>query len=204
MAANYSLFKNPGKEGKEDGETRLHARLVNQNTIRMDKLAEEISDICSFSSADVKGMLEAFKSRLAFHMKYGDIVELEGLGTFAVSLKCPSLTDEKSIKPHCVKFSKVVFRSSKELKMKLRDMKVERASGGSRIKGLSDEKRKANILSFLKNENTISSSECRGLNGCSKYVALKDLKVLLAKGLIVRLGYRTNAQYALKIDGDTE
>lgn len=190
------MFKNPGKESEEEKAT-LHARLVNQRIIHTEELAEDISDACSFNTADVKGMLEALKRRLAFHLKYGAVVELEGIGTFSVSLKCPPLTEEKDIKPKHVRFSKVVFRCSKELRSGLKYMEIERSDGGSRLKVLPSDKRKANILRYLQQNETISSSYCRGLNGCSKYMALKDLDELRKEGKIVRLGYRSNAQYGL-------
>ena len=196
MGAHYSLFKNPGKESEEEKAT-LHARLVNQRIIHTEELAEDISDACSFNTADVKGMLEALKRRLAFHLKYGAVVELEGIGTFSVSLKCPPLTEEKDIKPKHVRFSKAVFRCSKELRSGLKYMEIERSDGGSRLKVLPSDKRKANILRYLQQNETISSSYCRGLNGCSKYMALKDLDELRKEGKIVRLGYRSNAQYGL-------
>ena len=196
MGAHYSLFKNPGKEGEEEKAT-LHARLVNQRIIHTEELAEDISDACSFNTADVKGMLEALKRRLAFHLKYGAVVELEGIGTFSVSLKCPPLTEEKDIKPKHVRFSKVVFRCSKELRSGLKYMEIERSDGGSRLKVLPSDKRKANILRYLQQNETISSSYCRGLNGWSKYMALKDLDELRKEGKIVRLGDRSNAQYGL-------
>ena len=185
MSATYNLFKNPGK-----GDN-LHARQVNQYTIRIDELCDEISEISAFSSSDVKGMLEALKNRIASHLKYGAIVELEGLGTFNASLKCPPLSSEKQITPHLVKFSKVVFRCSKELTNELRQMKLERANEPSRLKGY-------NILNYLKQNKTISSFTCRSINGCSKYIALKDLQTLLTEGKIIRLGYRSNAQYGLQ------
>lgn len=194
MSATYNLFKNPGK-----GEN-LHARQVNQYTVRIDALCEEISQISSFSSSDVKGMLDALKSRIAFHLKYGDIVELEGLGTFNASLKCPPLPTEKQITPRLVKFNKVVFRCASELKNELRFMKVERADEPSRLKGYPSEKRKANILTYIDNNDTISTQECRSINGCSKHLALKDIRELLQEGKIVRLGYRSNAQYTRKAD----
>lgn len=194
MSATYNLFKNPGK-----GEN-LHARQVNQYTVRIDALCEEISQISSFSSSDVKGMLDALKSRIAFHLKYGDIVELEGLGTFNASLKCPPLPTEKQITPRLVKFNKVVFRCASELKNELRFMKVERADEPSRLKGYPSEKRKANILAYIDNNDAISTQECRSINGCSKYLALKDISELLQEGKIVRLGYRSNAQYTRKAD----
>lgn len=192
MSATYNLFRNPGKKDT------LHARQVNQYTVRIDALCEEISNISSFSSSDVKGMLEALKSRITFHLKYGDIVELEGLGTFNASLKCPPYNTEKQIPPHLVKFHKVVFRCANELKKELKYMKVERAKEASRLKGLPPEKRKANILTYIENNNTISTLECRSLNRCTKYIALKDINELLQEGKIVRLGYRSNAQYGLK------
>lgn len=198
MSATYNLFKSPETEEKEGKKAKLHARLVNQNTIRIDKLCEEISNMSSFSSSDVKGILEVFRKQIASHLKYGEIVDLEGLGTFNVSLKCPSFTEEKQIVPHLVKFSKVVFRCSEEIKKDLRYMKVERADERSRIKGLTEGKRKENILNYLATDKTVSTSECCYINGCSKYIALKDINTLLKEGKILRLGRRSNAQYGLK------
>lgn len=202
MSATYNLFKSPGTEEKEGKKAKLHARLVNQSTIRIDKLCEEISNMSSFSSSDVKGILEVFRKQIAFHLKYGEIVDLEGLGTFNVSLKCPSLTEEKQIVPHLVKFNKVVFRCSKEIKKDLRFMKVERADEPSRIKGLKEDSRKERILNYLATETTISTSECCYINGCSKYVALKDINTLLKEGRLFRLGRRSNAQYGLKPEAE--
>lgn len=79
-------------------------------------------------------------------------------------------------------------------------MKVERADEPSRLKGYPSEKRKANILTYIDNNDTISTQECRSINGCSKYLALKDIRELLQEGKIVRLGYRSNAQYTRKAD----
>ena len=85
----------------------------------------------------------------------------------------------KQITPHLVRFNKVVFRCSNELKKELRYMKVERADEPSRLKGYTEEKRKTNILNYIQQNNTISTLECRSINGCSKYIALKDLRTLL-------------------------
>ena len=79
-------------------------------------------------------------------------------------------------------------------------MKVKRADEPSRLKGYTEEKRKANILAYIEKNDTISTFLCRSLNGCSKYTALKDLKTLQEEGKIVRLGFRANAQYGLRED----
>ena len=196
MTAHYSLFRNPKREN-EEGESTLHARLVDQHTIRMEDLNEEMSDACSFNSADVKGILDALRSRIIMHLKRGEILELEGIGTFSISLKCPAWTDEKAIKPKHVKFNKVVFRCAKELRRELSMMSVERAESGSRLKLLPADKRKKNILNYLQTHQTITSFICCGLNACTKYMALKDIAELKEAGKIVQLGRPTNAQYML-------
>jgi nucleoid DNA-binding protein len=57
---------------------------------------EEISAFSSFSPADVKGMLASFQHQLILHLTEGEIVELEGLGTFNVSLKSiPDATEQE-------------------------------------------------------------------------------------------------------------
>ena len=76
-------------------------------------------------------------------------------------------------------------------------MSVERAESGSRLKLLPADKRKKNILNYLQTHQTITSFICCGLNACTKYMALKDLKSLREEGRIVRLGRPANAQYAL-------
>ncbi|MDR1556835.1 MAG: HU family DNA-binding protein [Tannerellaceae bacterium] len=196
MPAYYNLFKNPPQEGEEKEKGQIHARLVNQNPIRIDRMVNEISAFSSFSAADIKGMLASFQHQLLLHLSCGETVEFEGLGTFSVSLKNIPATEEKEVTPSRVQFKKVVFRCSGELKDQLRQMKFQRADEGSRLEGYPEKKRKENILSYLDTHYTLSSSTCRWLNGCSRYLAIKDLKELQKEGKIIRLGSRHNAQYA--------
>lgn len=199
MAASYNLFRNPSGADKEKKNDRLHARLVNQQTISTERIAEEISNYCSFSSADVKGMLEIFRFVMDLHLQYGEIIDLEGIGTFNVSLKSIPSSDEREITPSKVRFNKVVFRCSKGLKDSLRkNMKLERSGEGSRLKGLSAGKRKESIIRYLEEYGTISSAICRGINQCSKYLAMKDLSELQQENKIIRIGVSNNAQYMLK------
>ena len=54
MCAKYTFYKNP--PNRETGETgSLYAKVVSGGKVTTDNLADEIADICSFSSADVKG-----------------------------------------------------------------------------------------------------------------------------------------------------
>lgn len=195
MSAKYNLFRNPGESGKRGG--KIHARPVNQNVIRMDTLIEEITNFSSFSSADVRGMLEMLRFIIDFHLKHGEMVDLESFGTFNISLKSIPATQAKEVTPSDVRFNRVVFRPSKELTNELRSMHLERAEGGSSLHIMGEEKRKKNILAHLEECDTIASSTVQCINHCSKHIALKDLKTLQKEQKIYRIGSRNNAQYVL-------
>ena len=154
MTAQYGLFRNPPHKGEKESDI-LHARIIPGRTIRIDRVTREISECTSFSPGDVKGLLQAFADVLVSYLEDGDEVELEGLGHFSVSLKCP--------KP--VKYN--------------------------------GEERKARIIQYLEKHETIMSSDCMGINECTRYLALKDIKELIAGKKIVKQGYRKIAVYTL-------
>lgn len=196
MAARYAFFKNPPREGDEDKQV-LHARIVPGRVIRMDRIATEVSAFSSFSAADIKGLMQAIGDQIVSHLEDGDELDVEGIGHFSVSLRCPKITKPTQARAEDIYFKSVNFRCSKRIVDRLRYMKVEREPGTSQAPLYTEEERKKNILDFLEKEGVVMSSTCMGLNACTRYMALKDLKDLQQKGKIVKLGRRKIAVYAL-------
>lgn len=189
MSATYNLFKNPRK-----GDN-LHARQVNQYFIRIYVLCGEISQISSFFFGCERYAGSVEKSD-CLSLKYGDIVELERLDTFNVSLKCLLLATEKQITPHLVRFNKVVFRCSNELKKESRYMKVERADEPNRLKGYTEEKREKQYIVHTA-EHMISTFKCRSINDRSKY-SVERSPDFTNRREIYSLGLSSNVQYGLQ------
>lgn len=203
MAAQYGLFRNPPQKGEKKSDI-LHARIIPARTIRIDRITREISDCTSFSPGDVKGLLRTFSDIIVSYLEDGDDIELEGLGHFSVSLQCPKITNPRQVRAEDIRFKSVNFRCSKEITERLRSMKVERKPGSSKPAQYTEEERKNNILRFLRKHDVFMSSDCMGLNECSRYMALKDIKELIAEKKIVKLGYRKVAVYALNKEGLNE
>ncbi|MDR2118959.1 MAG: HU family DNA-binding protein [Tannerellaceae bacterium] len=197
MKARYCLFKNPPRGGSDPESNRLHARLVKQQPVGIDLIVKEISLVSSFSPGDIKGLLASFQEQLAMHLSRGETVELEGLGYFSVAVKNAPATEAKEVTPSRVMFGRVAFRCSGELRRRLRGMKFERAERENGMQNLTDSERKENILNYIYIHRAISTSICRGLNHCTGYRALKDLKELQAEGKIVSTGPARIAQYTL-------
>lgn len=197
MCAKYTFYKNP--PNRETGESgSLHAKVVSDGKVTTDQLSEEISHLCSFSSGDVKGLIRTLSDRLAYHLKYGETVELEGIGNFSVTLKTPKdITSPKQIRAESIHFNNVVYRASPKLKQQLKVMPLERAVLPKR-KEQAEEDRLQRILSKLETERLVSSTDCMSFNQCSRYQALKDLKKLFDQGKLTRLGRGKQKYYVLK------
>lgn len=197
MCAKYTFYKNP--PNRETGETgSLYAKVVSGGKITTDLLADEIADMCSFTPGDVKGVIRALSDRLAFHLKYGETVDLDGIGNFSVTLKTPKdITSPKQIRAESISFNNVVYRSSPQLKQQLRAMPLERAVLPKR-KEQAEEERLQRIVNKLETSHLISSSDCMSFNQCSRYQALKDLKKLHEQGKLLRLGRGKQKYYVLK------
>lgn len=198
MPAKYLFYKNPHASlQSEESEGALHARIVRGQVVRFDKLCEMIADRSTFSEGEVKGLMTLFKDELVFALKQGDAVEVEGIGLFYPTAKCPPIRDPKEIRAESIRFSKVVFRACKELKQEMSTMKFERAEDYRKKEPYTPVQRQERILRYLSSHRGITSSDCMGLNVCSRYIAQQDLKQLRGEGRIVRLGGPKAAVYVL-------
>lgn len=171
-------------------------------SVDIESLAVEISQQSSFCSADVKGMLEAFTSIVTSHLKNGDFVNLQGLGSYSVSLKCPKgITKESQIRSESIHFKSVNFRCSSTMKSALFSMKLTRKTTPKKeIK--SPEQRQQQILNYLTSNRTITSGRCITLNQNSRDTALADLKKLIEDGKIEKLGAGRSVLYMLCAKSD--
>lgn len=200
MSAHYALFESPNP-GKDGDKRPLHARIVPSHVVRLDRITEELSGFSSFSSADIKGLLQGLADQLVTHLKNGDEVDLEGIGHFSVSLSCSKqVYSPKQIRSEDIHFKSVNFRCAKSITHRLRGMRVERKPDTSKEALYTKEQRKNNIIKALENDGTIMSSQCMGLNACSRYAALQDIKELIKEGKLMKLGRRKIAIYVLTAD----
>lgn len=195
MAAEFSYFKNPPQPG--DKNPLMHPRVIVQGTKTTADLAFIISECSTFSSADTKGVLEALGKWVPFYLKEGYNVELEGIGLFSISVQGPLVDDPKKVMAPDVHFKDVNFRTSLQLKEKLKFIKFEHKPL-SKTTFVIPEKRKQQILTYLKNHPAMSRTTCMQLNRCSKHIAIADLNELIAGDLIEKLGDGRTVLYVLK------
>lgn len=197
MTARYQFFKTPHSLLNGDKEPSLHARVVESRVVTLDDLCRKITGDSSFTPGDVKGVMTMFAEELSRTLANGDTLEIEGVGSFGVSLHCPPVQNPKEIRAESIQFSRVVFKASQQLKDRLQSMSFVRASNFRPLDAYSKEERTRRIFAYLERESYITSSYCMGLNRCSRYRAQADLKELCEAGKVDRQGGRMAAVYVL-------
>lgn len=125
MAVKFEFYESPNTIGTR--KKRYHARVVNRERISTDHLAQEIHHSSSLTVADIKATIIALSEKLAYHLKDGARVHIEGIGYFHISLTCPETPTPHSTRANNVKFKSVTFRADKYLKKQLADVKTERS-----------------------------------------------------------------------------
>lgn len=189
MAIKFSLHNTPQPKGRE-GEQQTHARAIARTTQKMDDICGLVCQRASISSADVKAVLDSFVWVIGHSLKYGDNVELEGLGHFSPSLHTQQLPDGRSV----VTVDNVNFRCSEKLKKELEATSLEKVKNAAHY---LPEERKSRMLDYLHRNESITTIAYTRLNACSRYQATADLKKYLDEGLLCRVGHSTHVTYLL-------
>lgn len=189
----FGVYKAPNTNGKKQ---QACARLISRGTKNTEDVCEYLSDSCSLTSADVKGAIEALVSYIGRELSNGYSVELDGLGHFSPALKTLQKTDEKGKTVFFARADGVNFRCSKRLKLRVnrdRPIKVKRENVTSNE--VPDRKQK--MLKFLQNNPYINLTDYAAINRCSRYRATEDMKLFIADGTVIQMGYRTHRVYSL-------
>jgi predicted histone-like DNA-binding protein len=195
MSVRFSLFDTPNPTGEKEKQLR-HARLLASSTKTTADLCEAASESCLFSVIEVKRVLDALADHIARYLEDGHPVEVEGIGTFSVSLRSIGRSDEEGKKHLYVTLDGVNYRCSAQLKKRLKKVKLEHVKREKKA-AYSKEERKENILSYAKEYLNITGAKCIALNQCTKNRAIADLNELIAEGKLLRIGGGRSVMYIL-------
>ncbi|MDF9829574.1 HU family DNA-binding protein [Parabacteroides sp. PF5-6] len=111
----------PGKE-----KTGYFAGKVPSGMITTHTLCQKISDRCSLTSADVKGVLEALTEEIEMELKYGRSIQMGELGIFTASITSDVVSTKEDLKPRKVKVKSISFRPSVRLKEEMEKVEFVR------------------------------------------------------------------------------
>ncbi len=122
MAVKYTISRgvNPTLPG---GEPLYIARVKHGDRIQIEELTEMISDQCSATTADVKGVLDNLIYILTNEVLNSRMVRMGDFGTFRASISCEMVPKEEDFNASKIRGARIRFTPGAKLRDKLKNAK---------------------------------------------------------------------------------
>lgn len=118
MSIEYKIKKSVSNIS-DTGKSGYIATKVSSPIVDTENLCKRISSVCSFSPADVKGVIEALVAEVENALIYGESIKLNELGILSTSISSAVMESKEDITPGKVKVNRIYFRPSKRLKQSM-------------------------------------------------------------------------------------
>jgi predicted histone-like DNA-binding protein len=117
MAVKYRLIdrRNLGKDAGE-APRKVYAQAVNNGYVTFDELCEDISELCTLTSADVKAVLDRMNFVLDKNLRAGRIVQFGEIGNFRMAVGSSGAETEEDFSASMIRVPKIVFTPGKRLR----------------------------------------------------------------------------------------
>lgn len=194
MAAKYDFFPTPQPKDKQPKE-RYHARLVVERTLTNKDIAEEISKRSTIRKAEAMAVLDEMADFFLQKLGEGYAIKLNGVGTFRIHAKSPSVRSKKEVRAESIKFGGVVFRAEKKLTKRLGATKFQKVTYSSTSTDISEIEIDGRLMEYFKDHTFITTKELQMLCGLSKHTALRRLKERVEAGKLTHPGSLRSAFY---------
>ena len=106
MAANYDFFLTPQPKDKE--KVRYHARVVIYKSVSTQDIANEISKRTAINRGEAGAVMDVMAEILRQELAEGNSVHIDGVGSFRIKAKSPSVRSKKESRSESIKFGGVV------------------------------------------------------------------------------------------------
>ena len=133
MPITYAVKKTRNPKGAE-GTEYFHAKTIKTGELTLEKLAKRINNSTTVTQTDCRAVLLSMKDHIAEALTEGQVVVLDDLGRFQVTLqgKCypKEVINAEDFSPSAmIKSHKIVFRPDAALKREVaKDFKLKRIS----------------------------------------------------------------------------
>lgn len=118
----YSVAPRINPRDKE-AAPKYYGTAVSTGKVDLEEMAEQISKRCTVKTADVMGVIKAFEDQFRSALLNGEIVDLNGIGRFRVTLTGKGAATEEDFDPSLIKGVYVRFHPAKKLREVLGKLK---------------------------------------------------------------------------------
>lgn len=193
----YDFYKNPdNKEGKLKSE--YHIRVCGQQTISTKGIIELIHNASTLTPADINAVIFAFQDEIANQLAKGNIVKLEGLCNFNISLKSANGTCTGKENGKGIVVKSVNINPEKEFTERVKKLAAE--NGMEKVIArhsdtITDEKVDEILTNYFRTNKVITRQRLQDICSTTRYMAMQQIKRLTGSGKLVNVGFRNHPLY---------
>lgn len=128
MAMKFRLIerRNLGKDAAA-APKKMYAQAVNNGYVTFNELCDNISELCSLTSADVKAVLDRMNYELDRNLKAGRIVQFGEIGNFRLSVGSSGSVKEEDFSSSQIRKPKIIFTPGAKLRSTRTNTSFEKA-----------------------------------------------------------------------------
>ena len=193
----FDFYKNPdNKEGKLKSE--YHIRVCGQQTISTKRIIELIHNASTLTPADINAVIFAFQEEIANQLAQGNIVKLEGLCSFNISLKSANGTCTGKENGKAIELKSVNINPEKEFTERVKDL--VKKYGTEKVMArhsdsLTDEKVDRILTNYFSTNKAITRPKLQDICSTTRYMAMQQIKRLTERGKLVNVGFENHPLY---------
>jgi predicted histone-like DNA-binding protein len=123
MAYRYRVKQ---KRNGINNKALYYAVPVGKGMIDTRKIAQELADRSSLTSADIRATLIGLAEVMQYYLSNGYSVKLDDFGVFRLSATSEGFSSPKECLPHRVRVGKLCFRADPQIKQQFKHVRFER------------------------------------------------------------------------------
>lgn len=206
MSILYDFYVSPSGGGTEvNGEScepapvKVHARVVNRQTLDPETLVNHICERSTLGKGDVVAMFSELNHEVAQQLLAGNSVNIPGLGYFSLSLLTPANANPRATRAQHLRVKRIEFRADPQLRKKvLNEASFERSPEKRHSAEVSNEEVELAVRGYLKGHPFITRKVFSELCHLTKGTALNHIRRLVKEGVLVNSNTPHNPIYMLK------
>lgn len=188
IAMDYDIIQKPPRGRSEESE--YYVVPVYRGTVDVEQIAEEIAQSCSLTRHDVVATISALSERMAWAMRNGYKVRVDGLGTFRLRLTTPKkdLQATDQVAKH-IAVRDVDFRAEQKFESNFANVSFERTDHSRTLRRVETEDvLLGKLREFFANNEFLRRVHVESLAHCGKSTAKTLLVRLTTEGYLTNVG----------------
>lgn len=112
---NYGVCPRRNPQNEEE-DPKFYGQIVSNQSVSIEELAEVVASRCTVKLADVIGVVTAFETEMKKALLNSEIVELDRIGRFRVTVSGKGALTEEKFQPEHIRRVNVRFAPAKYIK----------------------------------------------------------------------------------------